>query len=65
MSHEHTHSEHEHHGHQPTRKRPIHHKWWFWAAIVLMLGAMVIYVMSQDEALGPATSGQQIPAATP
>src|SRR5262245_32533185 len=43
MSHEHNHDHHgHHHNHQtlPHQARPIHHKWWFWAAVILMLGAM-------------------------
>jgi hypothetical protein len=65
MSHEHKHSDHEHHGNQPPRNRPIHHKWWFWAAVLLMLGAMVTYVMTMDEAIGPGGKGQEVPAAAP
>jgi hypothetical protein len=65
MSHDHKHSEHQHYGNQPQGKRPIHHNWWFWAAIVLMLGAMVVYVMSFDEAIGPGGNGEPVPAAAP
>jgi hypothetical protein len=67
MSHDHSHSQHEHghHGNQPPRNRPIHHKWWFWAAVILMLGAMVVYVASLDEAVGPGGKGQPVPAAAP
>ena len=65
MSHDHKHSGHEHHGNQPPRNRPIHHKWWFWAAIFLMLGAMVTYVMTMNEAIGPGGKGQEMPAAAP
>jgi hypothetical protein len=64
MSHDHKHSGHDHHGNQP-RKRPIHHNWWFWAAVVLMLGAMLVYIMSDDEAIGPGGTGEQVPAAAP
>jgi hypothetical protein len=65
MTHDHKHSDHEHHGNQPKRNRPIHHNWWFWAAIVLMLGAMVTYVMTMNEAIGPGGKGQEVPAAAP
>lgn len=65
MSHDHKHSKHEHHGNQPPRNRPIHHTWWFWGAIVLMLGAMVTYVMTMNEAIGPGGKGQEMPAAAP
>ena len=57
----HQHSDHEHH-HQTPRKRPIHHDWRFWAAVLLMLGAMVIYVMTMNEAIGPGGKGQPVPA---
>ena len=50
---------------RPPRNRPIHHTWWFWAAIVLMLGAMVTYVMTMNEAIGPGGKGQEMPAAAP
>ena len=30
----------------PGKRRPIHHDWRLWAAVVLMLGAMVLYVLS-------------------
>jgi hypothetical protein len=65
MSHDHKHSDHEHHHNQPPRNRPIHHKWWFWAAVLLMLGCMVYYVMSFDLALAPGNNGQKMPAAAP
>lgn len=61
MAHDHKHSEH-HHGNQPPRKRPIHHNRWFWVAVVLMLGAMVIYVATMDEAIGPGGKGEPVPA---
>ena len=65
ISHDHKHGDHEHHGNQPPRTRPIHHKWWFWAAVFLMLGPMVTYVMTMDEAIGPGGKGQEMPAAAP
>ena len=65
MSHDHKHSHHEHNGNEPPRKRPLHHKWWFWAAIVLMLGAMVAYVMTNYEAVPPGGKGQEMPAVAP
>jgi hypothetical protein len=63
MSHHHEQANQHHRGSQPPRRHGIHRKWWFWAAVVLMLGAMAIYVMTMDEALGPAGTGQQVPAA--
>ena len=51
----------DHHGnnHQATghdhadEKKLIHHDWRFWAAIVLMVLAMVAYVLSFDESFRP------------
>src|SRR4029078_13078434 len=63
MSHEHKHSDQDHHGSTPPRKRPIHHKWWFWVAVLLMLIAMIVYVMTMSEAIGPGGTGQPVPAA--
>jgi hypothetical protein len=34
-------------GHRPYWKR-AHHDWRFWVALVLMIGAISIYVMSND-----------------
>ena len=65
MSHDHKHSGHEHHGNRPPRNRPIHHNWWFWAAVVLMLGAMIVYFVSFDEAIGLGGEGEPVPAAAP
>jgi len=64
MSHQ-KHAEHGHHNHQTHPKRPIHHKWWFWVAVVLMLVAMVGYVVTMDEAIGPGgrQAGPEVPAA--
>ncbi len=63
MSHEHKHSGHDGHGHNRGPSSPIHNGWWFFAAVVLMLGAMLIYVMSDDEAIGPGGTGEPVPAA--
>jgi hypothetical protein len=41
-----------HHSHQPYWKR-AHHDWRFWVGLVVMLGAMTIYVVSDDLALLP------------
>jgi hypothetical protein len=61
MSHEHSHK-HGHHNHQthPANKRPIHHDWKFWVALVLMLAAMGWYVLSDNESLQPG-GGQDQP----
>lgn len=65
------HNEHGHHGHDHhehgsahPKKRPIHHDWRFWTAIVLMLAAMGAYVGTMDEAMPPGGKvGQEMPAA--
>lgn len=49
--HEHGSTGHHHHGSPPKRKPVI-----LIVAVVLMLGAMFIYVMSEDEALPPGTT---------
>src|SRR5579863_7752818 len=55
---------HEHgHGHPGGRRRPIHHDWRLWAAVVLMLGAMALYVLSDNEAFAPGGTGETMPAA--
>jgi hypothetical protein len=41
-----------HHEHRPFWKR-AHHDWKFWAAMILMLTAMFIYVMTDDLAFVP------------
>lgn len=67
MSHEQNHDQHGHrHNHQthPRQSRPIHHKWWFWVAVILMLGSMFAYVMTDDESLQPGGGeGPPMPAA--
>jgi len=63
MSHEHSHSGHDHHDHPSKGKRPIHHDWRFWAVIAMLVG-MAIYVMSMDEAVAPGVKpAQEVPAA--
>ena len=41
-----------HHEHHPYWKR-AHHDWRFWVALVLMLAAMLIYVMTDDLSIAP------------
>jgi hypothetical protein len=63
MSKQHHHTEHNHHGeHRPAKR--IHHQWWFWVGVILMLAAMGMYVASLDEALQPGEKiGEPVPAA--
>jgi hypothetical protein len=62
MSKQHHHPEHGQHGeHRPPK---IHHQWWFWVGVILMLAAMAMYVGSIDEWLQPGGKiGEQVPAA--
>jgi hypothetical protein len=64
MSHEHSHSNHEHHHNETPRKRPIHHDWRFWVAVLLMLTAMGVYV-TRNGFVGPGGKSQPVPEATP
>jgi len=58
---------HEHHEHHPShkthKKRPIHHDWRLWVAVIAALVGMAIYVMSDNEMFGPAGRGAPMPAA--
>ena len=60
---------HEHHGdkHQHRSKgksKGIHKDWRTWTVIVLMLGAILIYVFSDNESLQPGgEAGEGMPAA--
>jgi hypothetical protein len=48
MSHEqHKHHEHEH------KLKAWHQDWRTWTAVVLMMAAMLVYVFSVDESVGP------------
>jgi len=42
----------------------MHHDWRFWAALLLMIAAMIIYVVSEDFAWLPRNRLQQ-PRQTP
>jgi hypothetical protein len=62
MTHTHEHSTRNenrlHNEHPPYWKR-MHHDWRFWFAVVLMLAAMAMYVLSDNELLGPRGRPQQ------
>ena len=63
--HEHSHGHNHAHGkdHHPHGKPGIHRRWWFWVAVLLMLGGMVMYVTTLDEALEPGGQiNQEVPA---
>jgi hypothetical protein len=40
------------HEHLPRWKR-VHHTWWFWIFLVLMLVGIIYYIMSVDFAFAP------------
>ena len=63
----HPHHSHDHQKHSDQgayRGKGIHRDWRLWTAVVLMLGAMAIYVATMDEALVPGGGVEaEIPAA--
>ncbi len=46
-----------HPGHTPAWMR-LHHDWRFWAAVILMFGAMIVYLMSDNLAWRPGLRPQ-------
>ena len=51
-------------GHASTKNSGIHKDWRAWTAVGLMLGAMIAYVLSDDESIQPGgADGQEMPAA--
>jgi hypothetical protein len=63
--HEHEHGKqhhgHEQHHHSGRKKTPIHKHWLTWVVIALMLGAMLMYIFSDDESLQPDAASQGTP----
>lgn len=59
------HTDHQNHGHVDKRSPIQKHGKWFVLGVLLMLVGMVVYVMSDDEALRPAGDGpgEVVPAA--
>ena len=51
-------------GHGKPGKKGIHKDWRTWTAVVSMLVAMVVYVLSQDESLQPEGDAEQTPVET-
>jgi hypothetical protein len=46
--------QHEHHRREEAaHKRPIHHDWRLWVAVLLMIAAMGIYIASMNESIQP------------
>jgi hypothetical protein len=44
--------EHEHGHHQSSSHRKLHHDWRLWLVVGLMLAAMLVYVVSDNERFG-------------
>jgi hypothetical protein len=68
--HQHSHSHDPSHGHEHGhqhghRRRGLHKHWLTWVVVGLMLAAILLYVMSDDERLQPGSGkpGQMMPAA--
>ncbi len=56
-------SRHQHHKHNPHHessrpKKKLHQNWIFIVGVILMLIAMVVYVLTMDESIVPADSGE-------
>ena len=65
--HDHGHQhEHRHqHGDSAAKSRGLHRDWRLWAAVILALVAMGVYVLTVDESLLPWGGGQPVPADAP
>jgi hypothetical protein len=60
----HDHHGHAHQHHPDSKIKGLHKNWITWAIVALMLGAMLMYVLSDDESLRPgAEAGPGMPAA--
>jgi hypothetical protein len=51
------------HGRSHAKRLPPHKDWRIWIGVLLMLGAILVYVFSLDESLGPEEDSPRIPAA--
>jgi len=58
--------EHEHDHHQRSLRRKLHHDWRLWLVVGLMLAAMLVYVVSDNErfGLGGGTAKTPSPASS-
>ena len=62
QDHDHKHREHAHNQQGPWWKH-VHRSWLFWTGLVLMVVAMVVYVLTQNESVGPGGKvNPQMPA---
>jgi len=59
-----------HHGHEQARRPGIHQDWRTWVAVIVMLGAIGIYVLTLDDSVevsnetaaeAPAAAGSAAP----
>jgi hypothetical protein len=64
-----TQHDHKHHAggkqrhHSGGKKPALHKNWVTWVVVALMLGAMLMYVLSDDESIQPgAPAGEGLPA---
>jgi hypothetical protein len=65
MSHKDQHHDRGHqHKHEKPARRGLHRDWRLWAAVVLMLTAMGVYILTLDESIGLGGGGVEQPAAT-
>ncbi len=53
-----------HHEHLPRLKR-IHHTWWFWFFLALMLCGIIYYIISVDFAFAPHHNQMEQPIENP
>jgi hypothetical protein len=60
-----SHEQHKHHEHEHKPNKAWHQDWRTWTAVVLMLAAILVYVFSVDESVGPGAdeTGTETPAA--
>jgi ABC-type nickel/cobalt efflux system permease component RcnA len=62
IEHKHQHEhEHEHGHHQGPPRRKLHHDWRVWLVVGLMLTAMLVYVLSDNERFGFGRASQSRP----
>jgi hypothetical protein len=61
----HHHHNHEGHHHEDKPRRQLHKDWRIWLAVVVILVALGIYVLTNGEVLRPAPLPPQVPAQVP
>jgi hypothetical protein len=63
--HDHGHQHGHQHGDAAAKSRGLHRDWRLWAAVILALVAMGVYVLTMDESLRPWGGGPAVPADAP